>query len=122
MKKIIAASTTALLLIGGVSALGQMSAFAATTPTAGTTVSAPADMKEVQAGVDLGPNVQDQSGNQINQGGHDTTTSATDQKEGSKQPSKEASVDHGIDQGPNVQNQSGSQVSDGQPDGVGIGK
>lgn len=110
MKKMIPAGI-AVLVTGGLM-VGQLSAFAATPPAAPSTSSVsvvPASSDEVNAiadgGADVGPNVQQQVGSQVNDTNSPdslTTSSEHDQTDTSQ----------AMDQGPNVQNQSGNQLND----------
>ena len=111
MKKMIPAGI-AVLVTGGLM-VGQLSAFAATSPTAPSTSSVsvvPASSSdEVNAiadgGADVGSNVQQQVGSQVND-----TNSPDSLNTASEHDQTDTS--QAMDQGPNVQNQSGSQLND----------
>ncbi len=118
MSKKIIGGAVAVIMVGGL-ALTQASAFAATgqnnsVPTAistgaalQSTLPSLADSTEAHSqtgGADVGPNVQQQTGSQVNDSGSSLAAETAKETNGKK-------ADGGVDSGPNVQIQSGSQVN-----------
>ncbi len=111
MKKLIPAGV-AVLATGGL-LVGQLSAFAATpsaTPSVPSVSAVPASSFEdvnatADGGADVGPNVQQQVGSQVND-----TNSPDSLNTASEHDQTDTS--QAMDQGPNVQDQSGNQLND----------
>lgn len=100
---------TSLALVGGVALFSQTATFAATSANSAPVSTKLSSIEAAQTTQDVGPNVDQQVGNQINDGSTDSSTVAE------TAPSS-TDVSGTVDNGANVQQQVGSQVNDGTKD------